>query len=558
MIVNVVWGGLPEIASVVTKPMCGDSTGSIILNVTGATPPYTYNWTNGAITPSLNNIPAGIYNVTVTDSNGCFKYLGFALLDTLAVYTTKTVTHTKCGLNNGAVAIVPSGSIAPYTYAWTPSGQNTATAINLAPGTHYCTTTAANGCSKKDTFIIISSLATINVLSKANANCDSSNGVVYVLSVQNAILPFTTLWSNASVGNVITSLPAGNYWVQTTDAIGCIAVDSFYLANDGKPKLNILAYTPPNCFGDSTGSVTLSGSNGVPPYKYSLDGINYFSFAQIDSIPGGTYPVYISDANSCLNDTILTFAQPEKIEVTYLADSVVCFHDKTASLSITATGGFVPYSYAFNNVAFSNQMVYTNLGKGDYPLTVKDSHNCEEEFLVKIIGPEDSLHAVIVKKDVPCFEKNTGAITISLEGGWPPYQYTWSNPNFVGLAFVNIGETHESIQVIDDKGCEINTPINVEQLLCCKMVIPNAFTPNGDARNDVLNVLPISEVSTVKLTIVNRWGQVMFSTKTIHDAWDGKFKGVDCDVDTYFYILEYTCPFQKDKVVVKGDITLIR
>ncbi|GBL35659.1 hypothetical protein EMGBS15_12540 [Filimonas sp.] len=155
------------------------------------------------------------------------------------------------------------------------------------------------------------------------------------------------------------------------------------------------------------------------------------------------------------------------------------------------------------------------------------------------------------------FETNTGWVKLTLQGGWPPYQYSWAS-GATGLEQNPIGETHTSFTLIDEKGCEVNKAVDVNQLLCCKAVVPNAFSPNGDTKNDVLRVMPISAVQSVKFSIFDRWGKNIFSTKNLNESWDGKYNGTDCDVDVYFYYLEYSCSFQTEKVIEKGDITLIR
>lgn len=158
---------------------------------------------------------------------------------------------------------------------------------------------------------------------------------------------------------------------------------------------------------------------------------------------------------------------------------------------------------------------------------------------------------------MPCFETNTGYVHLNIVGGWSPYTYQWSN-NYTSLQIDNIGPLQESIQITDARGCSLNEAIALKQLLCCKAVLPNAFTPNGDSKNDVLKVLPISEVTSLKLSIYNRWGEQVFSTKNIAEYWDGRFNGVECEMATYFYIMEYNCPFQQEKEIEKGDVTLIR
>ena len=91
--------------------------------------------------------------------------------------------------------------------------------------------------------------------------------------------------------------------------------------------------------------------------------------------------------------------------------------------------------------------------------------------------------------------------------------------------------------------------------------MPDAFTPNGDLRNDVYSIIERGGgVILGEFRIYNRYGQVVFSTSDINKGWDGTFKGKDQNSDTYFYILQYQC---NDKGIIspkvaKGSIILIR
>jgi len=60
------------------------------------------------------------------------------------------------------------------------------------------------------------------------------------------------------------------------------------------------------------------------------------------------------------------------------------------------------------------------------------------------------------------------------------------------------------------------------------------------------------------LRLYNRFGAMVFETTDLSKGWNGRYKTIDYDIGTYFYLLEFTCPFQKEKIVLKGDVTLVR
>jgi gliding motility-associated-like protein len=551
--------GLPDVVATKVQPICGQANGSVSLAVTGGTPSYAYSWSpGGGTTSSINNKAAGFYSVVVTDAIGCSTSKIYQLIDTLYILNSKTIQTTTCGLGNGSADIAPFNSIAPYTYGWIPTGQSTSQATNLSSGWHKVIITAANGCTKIDSMFVPASTPIVNQITFANANCELDNGIINLNAVTNALSPVTS-WSTGTIGvNALSGLAQGVYWVKSIDNIGCYDIDTIVILNDGRPKLNIVTYFAPKCYGDNTGSVLLSGSSGVAPYKYSLDGINFSSVAKLDSIPGGTYPIYITDANSCPNDTLVTFSQPNEIKLSIESDTVICFSDTNAQIQFTVIGGISPILFSINQGNYNTQQNYQNLAAGQYTITAKDGNDCLSTDVVDVVAPAEPLRVLVKKKDIPCFENATGAFDIELQGGWPPYNYNWSTSTFTGLSYQQLGVTHELISVIDVRGCSQNAKVDIEQLYCCKAVVPSAFSPNGDKQNNELRILPISDISSVDFKVYNRYGQVVFATKDIDIRWDGMFKNQSCDMGTYYYWLTYNCPFAAKRVEQKGDIQLIR
>src|SRR5574343_439682 len=106
-----------------TNVLCfGASTGAINLTVAGGTAPYSYVWSNGAITEDLTTIPAGTYTVTVTDANGsvggCTATTTVTITQPAAALTSTKVDILCNGGNTGSINLTPAGGTAPYNFAW--------------------------------------------------------------------------------------------------------------------------------------------------------------------------------------------------------------------------------------------------------------------------------------------------------------------------------------------------------------------------------------------------------------------------------------------------------
>ncbi len=107
----------------------------------------------------------------------------------------------------------------------------------------------------------------------------------------------------------------------------------------------------------------------------------------------------------------------------------------------------------------------------------------------------------------------------------------------------------------NSEGCSDSVTHCGTKLIPDKIFIPNAFSPNGDQENDIVKIIA-NNITLQKFSIYNRWGELVFKTTDINKGWDGKFKGSDCEIGSYYYYIEYEA--YKVKKTVKGDISLIR
>ncbi len=92
---------------------------------------------------------------------------------------------------------------------------------------------------------------------------------------------------------------------------------------------------------------------------------------------------------------------------------------------------------------------------------------------------------------------------------------------------------------------------------CCHFSYPNAFSPNGDQRNDVFRIVTYGNQIQFELSIYNRWGERVFHGDNALTGWDGTFKGKPCDAGTYFYRMTAEC-FTGKKEEHKGELILLR
>jgi hypothetical protein len=264
-----------EVSAITTPVLCnGGENGNIETTVTGGTPPYTFSWSNGAITPQINNLTAGTYTVVVTDANGCTETLAATVTQTQAITLAPVVQPPTCGNSDGAIDLQIVGGTPPYQQIWS-TGAVQEDISGLSTGTYSVTVTDASGCTAATTQSIGPYTATITV---NDAQCLHNLN----LNVFGGTGPYVFAWSDNSASEDLNGVSEGTYSVTVTDMLGCSTVQS----------VSVTALTPVEvsisldnsvCTGGLTAH--LSGGNlfGVS-YLWST-GSNY---TFITNIPAGT------------------------------------------------------------------------------------------------------------------------------------------------------------------------------------------------------------------------------------------------------------------------------
>ncbi len=208
--------------------------GNINLNVYGGIEPYKYEWSNGSSDQNLHNINKGIYQVMVTDFNGCTSTTEVAVFNPDRITIGGSVTPNCPNMSNGNIDISISGGTAPFHYQWSDSGINSAVRTNLSGGLYNLTVTDINGCSSTSTFNVVPisvSLFGVNPTCSKNDGdvlVANSDGEIYTI-VNGGIKPYTYHWSTGSNDENVKGLPNGYYTV-TVSTSNCEASEYKVLA----------------------------------------------------------------------------------------------------------------------------------------------------------------------------------------------------------------------------------------------------------------------------------------------------------------------------------------
>ena len=282
--------------------------------------------------------------------------------------------------------------------------------------------------------------------------------------------------------------------------------------------------------------------------------------ALITNFAAGSYTIYIRDANSCESDTTIYFDPPDEIKIsTGTIDTLVCYWDLSRSIQFTAQDGTPPYLWSTDGISYQSQSNLSGFTIGKNTVFVKDSLGCVKQDEIIIPGPPSPLKIDYESIAVPCYFSEGGEIDAQIKGGWSPYTFAWNHSNSQNLLQTNLTAGVYVLSVQDNKNCSVDSAILIPQKYCCDCYFPNAFTPNGDTKNDVFRAItPATDIVKYQLQVYNRWGTRVFSTNAVEGSWDGMYKGEPAPIGTYYFQCKLKCQNKEDDVYLKGDIMLIR
>lgn len=441
----------------VVQPICsGSANGSVNSIVTGGTAPYTYLWSTGATTPSINNLPAGAYSLTVTDTRGCLRTVTTVLSNQSTLVVNAVATQPACGvMGSGSITANINGGLPPVTFAWS-NGATTQTITNLVAGAYTVTVIDGVGCQRTAGATIANPTALQIQLSSTNVtSCIANNGTASVV-VTTGQGPFAYAWSNGAGTANINNLSQGTYSVTVVSQEGCTATGSVTITRP-PDVLASISGSSTACQNNPNGSLTAVASAGTPPYFYNWS--NGATSATIANLPAGNYLLTVTDALGCTAFAQRTIEAAPAVDVSITGTTVICGLGSTGVLIASASGGQPPYTYNWSNG--DTMQAIDSLSAGTYTVTATDANGCEATGESSIVQVDDFMISVSVV-DVGCFGESTGSAVVTATGGAPPYEYLWANigntPNVSGLSAATYFLT-----VTESTGCSTSTTVVVNQ-----------------------------------------------------------------------------------------------
>ena len=436
---------------VVKTPLCySDTNGFIDLIPSGGTAPYTYAWSNGDVNEDLNNIPAGVYHITITDAKGCTKVDSTEVTQPEPLVTSGVIKNVTCfGYQDGAVDITAYGGTLPYYFHWS-SGESTEDIFNKAGGNYIVTVTDANGCNASTLYPILEPTQLTATAVGTNSTCYNSNNAHVAVIPGGGTTPYEYLWNNFVTDSAQYGIGAGRYVVLVTDSNGCHVYDSIEVTQPAQIGVTGTV-TNAGCFAAATGGVDITVTGGNAPYTYVWTGGS--TNEDLTNVAAGTYTVTVTDAGGCTVTATYVITQPQGIFSTVSVGNPICPGATNGYITVDVTGGAIPYTYSWNTTPVQTGNNAFNLGAGNYNVTITDGNNCTAVASGTLTDPTPIV-VTANGTDAKCYNTPSGTVVATATGGTPPYVYELNGVIQLSDSFVGLTPGQYVIAVRDANGCQ--------------------------------------------------------------------------------------------------------
>lgn len=313
------------------------------------------------------------------------------------------------------------------------------------------------------------------------------------------------------------------------------------------------------CFEGSDGRVTISNISGLAPFSYqwNVDADAIVTDQTVSGLSAGTYSVDITSAG-CTANFPFTITEPQALTGTVDVQDVLCAGGATGIAEAKISGGTGAYRYVWSHTPSSNQSILNGIPKGDYFVDIYDENNCVLTLDFLIDEPEELVITEIISTLVSCPGGNDGTLEAIVTGGVGPYNFSWQGSQETTSQAKGFAKGMYQLTVTDANGCSKSASGQVDEAIP-KVNFPSAFSPNGDQMNDTFGPTTPCDV-LFNMEVYNNWGEIVFSTQSAKEQWDGLLNGVAVPPGKYTYIAAWSIEVNGQSISEerRGIIRLIR
>ena len=493
----------------------------------------SYLWQDGSTDSNYSVTSVGRYSVAVTDACGNSYTAGTQVIAANFPFDLGADIK-KC--NGDTVTLKATGGF--FDYQWTAADLNQSGTADSIIRVDPVANEKYNVTAQKWAGCFVNSSVQVNVLTSPDIHLGNDTslcaGSYKLLDAGGSFSSY--LWNTGQTSEQIAAAQAGTYSVAATAANGCVSYDT----------LKVDAVHPLPQFSLGPEADTTICNNQPMVYSFPDNGDQYLwsdgataHYRMIDA--AGVYGLTVTSPYGCSVNHSITVSVKKAPVVDLGRDTTLCMGSDLL-LNAAVAGG--QYSWQDGSAAPR----YKVMQSGIYFVKVTaDGCAAADSITVAYIGtPKFYLGQDTALCEGESFSLNP-ATTYS-------GNYLWQDGSTQNYFIVKDTGTY-ALRVANICGVTTGV-IHVAQGLC-KLVMPNAFTPNSDGHNDVFRIKYPFAVSSFLMVVYDRWGQEVFRTKNIGEGWNGTIRGAPAPAGTYVWYISLI-DMQKKLQQGKGTLELVR
>jgi outer membrane protein OmpA-like peptidoglycan-associated protein len=477
------------VASVESAASANKADGRASVKVSGGAGNYQYAWSNGEKTNKAIALPAGKFNVTVTDESGCTNVTSFEVNENITdlIVTIEQKEEVLCaGATNGGVTANVRGGKEPYTFKWNTAGSSTSIS-DLGDGLYALTVTDAAGQTATSVFTL-NSPPPIKIEAKVDgaASLNKQDGkATATASGGKGKLSFR--WSNGETAAKAVALGPGTHSVVVTDENNCTAEASVTITENILPLATTIVQSQEiNCAGDASAALKAEITGGKPPYVYNWKGNSQtWTTAELSNLKSGDYILDVTDASGLAGKATIQVNEPAPIKLIVDEITPATTNNADGKAVVKISGGTSPYALdGSGKAAAGSSLTVDGLKPGSHMIRVKDAAGCVAEIEVVIKENITALQVLIAEtQQIKCAGDANAALELELKGGKTPYTVKWED-NSSGIQKTSLKAGKYVVTVTDAAGQSGVANYTVKQPLPLELYVSSLRSATNDRISD--------------------------------------------------------------------------
>jgi gliding motility-associated-like protein len=534
---------------------CNTANGEI--KVVGFPAGYNFTWSqNGKTIPTtgvgdgLIGLTTGTYKVTIKSATSCDTTVSIVLNSTATpnANITPTPIPVTC-VSDGSIKIVVANNsqFKPTSFilrqksddALVKQGVMSSIFVKtgeysikgLLEGTYYLEFKNVDGCQFTSNDITLTKVPRkdISLLPAPTGKCEGDKITLSPLNYTDGSIK----WNTGATTLNIDVVKNGTYTVTITSTDGkCISSANTPVVFKISPKVSITA----------PGRLCLTATPTTAQLAVNLNGgvwqgsnVNSTGLLSVSAI--GIYAVkYELTQNGCKGQDSKEITVLDAPRFDLGPDKSLC-RNSTDVIGITPETGI---TYRWNTGETVSKISPERSGKYVLTATKGLCRTTDDINITVLPSPFVSL-----RDEIPlCVPSTLPARLDAGAGIGLSYLWTPGGQTTRQISVNNIGIY--SVKVTNSVGCPTTAQTKVIDRCDPSILVPDIFTPNGDGNNDTFQVFPLY-ISDYDLKIFNRWGELIFTSKSPEDRWDGKYKGILVKPDSFAWVITYVPRYYPDE-----------